>query len=81
MNNTKPFYKSKTIIAAIATVVVSFVTFVHETALLPELAPFVTDEFIRYSGAITAVTSGFVVWARTVSDTVVEWPKLVKTTE
>jgi len=69
MLNTKPFYRSKTIVTAIISVTASFIAYATAQAQVEELSPFVSDNLVEILVAINAVTAGFETWFRSVADT------------
>ena len=69
MNNTKPFYKSKTIITAILSIVASFTTYLLAQLQVPEVSPFVSENALEIIAAINAVAGGFATWFRSIAKT------------
>lgn len=69
MKNTKAFYKSKTIITAVLSVVASFTTYLVAQLQVPEVSPFVSENALEMITAINAIAAGFATWFRSIADT------------
>lgn len=69
IQNTKPFYKSKTIVTAVLSLIASFTTYLVSQAGVPELSPFISENMVEVLVAINTVTNGFSTWFRSIADT------------